>query len=248
MIDIILLALIFYFVISGLQKGFLSYFLEFLLIVVCIFGARFFYKETNNFLNSLIFLFLSPIILAVVFKFLFHVSTARTQNIKRPVLAHLNNVGGGIIGFVWGIVWAIIFSVVISIIPINNQGFAGLRENVSQSFVFKYVKAMFPIKEVFLIDKVNNLSAVMNSSVATNNLMQNPQFQQLMEDDKIKDFIRDRTVMSQLKNRQILSLLDNPKFIAIFKDLELLRRFMDIDFGSMLEFKSPEEVGDDEEV
>lgn len=241
MIDIILLALIFYFVISGLQKGFLSYLLEFLLIVVCIFGSWLYYKETHNFLYSLIILFFSPIILAVIFRFLFSASLIKTQNIKWAGWVHLNNIIGGIIGFVWGIAWSVIIAGIINIIPLQNEGFLKVKESISDSFVLRFIKVMVPVKEVFVLDQINYLSEVMNSTEATKNLRTNPEFQKLLEHEKIQDFIKDRTVTEQLKNKQILSLVDNPKFIAIVEDLELLRKFINVDFESMLKYSGEQE-------
>jgi uncharacterized membrane protein required for colicin V production len=237
MINIIFLALIFYFVISGLQKGFLSYFLEFLLVIVCIFTSWLYYRETHNFLYSLIILFLLPIILAVIFRFLFHVSIIRTKYVKWRVLSQLNNIAGSIIGFIWGIFWVIIIASIINIIPFNHPSFIKFKENISDSFILSFIKKIVPVRELFLVDNISNLAKIMNNQNAIKNLKNNSEFQELMKQEKIKNFIKDRTVMTQLKNKQILSLLDNPKFIAILEDLKLLRKFMRIDFGSMLEYR-----------
>lgn len=238
MVDIIFLAIIFYFLISGLQKGFLAYFLEFLLISVCVFGSWLYYKETHNFLYSLIILFFSPVVLAIIFRFLFHVSSVGFQNLKWPNLSHLNNIAGGVIGFIWGIFWTIIICLIINIVPVNNQIFLKFKENISNSFVLKFIKDTIPLKEVFFIYKINELSKIFNNPEAIRDLKNDPEFVKLMEEEKIQNFIKDRTVINQLKNKQILSLIDNPKFIVILEDIELLKRFIQFDFNSTLKNKS----------
>ncbi|MDD2653496.1 MAG: CvpA family protein [Candidatus Omnitrophica bacterium] len=242
MIDIVFLFLILFFTLSGLQKGFLSYFLEFLLVFVCFGGSWLYYKETYNFLYSLIILFLAPLVIVVIFKFLLHISLSRTQNVKRILLSHLNNIAGGIIGFFWGIIWIVLISVVINIIPLENDNFIKLKDNVRYSHVLSFVKAAVPFKAVFLLDKLNNLSVIMNNPQATKTLRYNPEFQKLMAEERIQDFIRDRVVMMQLKSKQILGLLANPKFIAILEKPELLKKFMDIDFEGVVEFSKQEKI------
>lgn len=236
MIDIVFLFIILYFTLSGLQKGFLAYFLEFLLVFICFVGSWLYYRETHNFLLGLIILFLSPIIIVAIFKFLLHISIERAQEIKRLFLSHLNNIFGGIIGFFWGIFWTIIISVVINIIPIDNPSFLKVKENLKSSYVLRFVKAVAPIREIFLVEKMNNLSQIIQSTEATKTLKDNPEFQRLMEEEQIQNFIKDRTVMNQLKDNQILSLLGNPKFIAILENKKILKKFLEVDFEGVLDF------------
>jgi len=242
MIDIVFLFVILYFTLSGLQKGFLSYFLEFLLVFVCFGGSWLYYKETHNFLYSLIILFLAPLVIAIIFRFLLHISLERSQNIKRVLISHINNIGGGIIGFFWGIIWVVLISVVVNIIPLNSEGFLKVKDNVKDSYVLNFIKAVAPFKSVFLLDKLNNLSVIMNDPQATKTLRYNPEFQKLMAEERIQDFLRDRVVMMQLKNRQILGLLANPKFIAILENPGLLKKFLDIDFEGVVEFSKQDKV------
>lgn len=242
MIDIIFLFIVLFFTLSGLQKGFLSYFLEFLLVFVCFGGSWLYYKETHNFLYSLIILFLAPLVIAIIFRFLLHISLERTQNVKRIFLSHINNIAGGIVGFFWGIIWIILISVVVNIIPLNSENFLKLKDNVRDSYVLSFVKAVAPFKGVFLLDKLNNLSVIMNDPQATKTLRYNPEFQKLMAEERIQDFIRDRVVMMQLKSRQILGLLANPKFIAILENPELLKKFMNIDFEGVVEFSKQDSI------
>ncbi len=236
MIDIVFLFIILYFTLSGLRKGFFSYFLEFLLVFVCLGGSWLYYKETHNFLYSLIILFFAPLVIAVIFRFLLHISLERTQNIRRLFLSHINNIMGGIIGFFWGIIWMILISVVVNIIPFNSESFLKLKDNVKDSYVLNFVKAVAPFKGVFLLDKLNNLSVIMNDPQATKTLRYNPEFQKLMAEERIQDFIKDRVVIMQLKDKQILGLLANPKFIAILENPELLKKFLNIDFEGVVEF------------
>lgn len=242
MIDIVFLFVILYFTISGLQKGFLSYFLEFLLVFVCFGGSWLYYKETHNFLFSLIILFLAPLVIVVIFRLLLHISLERSQDIKRILISHINNIAGGIIGFFWGVIWVVLISVVVNIIPLNSEGFLKVKDNVRDSYVLNFVKTVAPFKGVFLLDKLNNLSVIMNDPQATKTLRYNPEFQKLMAEERIQDFLRDRVVMMQLKNRQILGLLANPKFIAILEYPGLLKKFLDIDFEGVVEFSKQDKV------
>ncbi len=238
MIDIIFLFIILYYTLSGLQKGFLSYFLEFLLVFVCFGGSWLYYKETHNFLYSLIILLFAPLIIAIIVRFLLHISLQRTQSIKRVFWSHINNIAGGIIGFFWGIIWIMLISVVLNIVPLNNESFLKLKDNVKKCYVLNFVKVVTPFKDVFLLDKLDNLSVIMNDVQATKTLRYNPSFQKLMAEQSIQDFIRDRIVIMQLKNKQILGLLANPKFIAILENPELLKRFLDIDFEGVINFSN----------
>jgi len=247
MADVILLFLILYFVISGLQKGFFNYLLEFLLVFVCVFGSWLYYKETYNLLFSLIILFASPIVLASIFKFLFHVSTAKTQHIKSPVVSHLNNIAGGAIGFLWGIIWSIVITGVINLIPIDKPVFVKAKDNFANSYVMRFVKANMPFKELFLMDKINRLGEIMGSPKVLASLRTHPRFQKLMEDEKIQAFMRDKIALRQLQEKKILSLLDNPKFKAILEDPVVLKKFVQLDLEGMAEYEfSP--VSEDLEI
>jgi len=237
MIDIVFLFLILYFMVSGLQKGFFSYLMEFLLVFVCVLGSWLYYKETHNLLYSLIILFLSPIILASIFKFLFHVNMEKAQHIKSPTISHLNNIAGGTIGFSWGVLWLVVISLVVNLIPLDKPVFLKLKDNVSNSYVLRFVKTIIPFKEVFVLDKLNSLGEIMRDPNALANLRQIPSFLVFMEDKKIQDFMKDRNALRQLQEKKILSLLDNSKFKAILEDAKVLKKFTQIDFESLAKYR-----------
>jgi len=147
-IDIVIVIIIFYFLLSGIRRGLIRQILDVLGIIAAFIGSFYLahrlaaYLESSMELSYNICLIMSAVILFIGIIILFHfISLTLKKLINMTILGSFDRIMGGLFGAIKGLLFSSLILVILFSLPINP----GFKKELERDRFISFVKPVLPV-------------------------------------------------------------------------------------------------------
>lgn len=147
-IDIVIVIIIFYFLLSGIRRGLIRQILDVLGIIAAFIGSFYLahrlaaYLESSMELSYNICLIMSAVILFIGIIILFHfISLTLKKLINMTILGSFDRIMGGLFGAIKGLLFSSLILVILFSLPINP----GFKKELERDRLISFVKPVLPV-------------------------------------------------------------------------------------------------------
>ncbi len=209
LLDKIIIAILFFFFLSGWLRGFLKSMIGPVSFLLCFISAVIFYDLNRNILMAVLIATVGTIALAITFNVLLALGLSTVHKEFRGKTFLLSRLLGSLINIFWQGNIFFVFIIIFSTLPINNQKFESIQKQITESKIvsFYYEK---------VVNRDNRIKAVLASFLAIKdpNQMQlisnTKEFTNFYNHAKVQKFLNDPQVIDALAAKDSVALLSNP--------------------------------------
>lgn len=221
-LDLIILIILGFYMISGLRKGFLRTLLGPVALIIGTILAVVYYQQTENFLWALLISVLAPLVvnlLLLIALKLLHKTLGQKEG-----LSSLSRAAGAALAAVWSGTWIILTLIFLVITPCEWSWFDKLQDNVLKSKTYALINMIVGDKIPNTSMNVHELSEMLQNPRKFRILRETDEYKDLAESQTVLELLEDADTMEQIEHQDLPKLLSNPKFQALLQDKELIEK------------------------
>lgn len=224
MIDLIVLAIILFFISVGWRKGFRMYLLELVVIAVSFLAGWYYYQQSQQVLKSIM-------VCVVVFAGLTFFRLVLTVIGKKEAAGQAassitNRFAGSVLGLLWGTLMAAALLLLFTLLPAQTLAGYSLEKALETSRAFSLLQRLELSKNIPILESINYLRKASLDEEEKARLADQPQFQELLQNENMKAIIDDPQTQDQLNNKDIKGLLTNPKIRNLLNDGQFVEKLL----------------------
>ena len=224
--DIVVRALILYFLYSGARKGFLRALADPVALILGALVALVYYVITKNLVIAILIATFGPFVLNLCFSSALKVWHITILQNKPPSFP--SRIGGAALCLLWrGMHLAILLHfIALAPIPPNMEWFVGVQNNVKHSSSYRLVARWGADNLSSSSLSLEKLTTLIQDPKKLRILLKMPEFQAIIQDERFQSLFADPRVYESIKNKRLNELLADPRLKDIVQDPKFLKKFL----------------------
>ena len=224
--DIIVRALILYFLYSGARKGFLRALADPVALLLGALIALAYYAITKNLVIAILIATFGPFVLNLCFSSALKVWHLTILQNKPPSFP--SRVGGAALCLLWrGIHLAVLLHfIALAPVPPNMEWFAGVKNNVLHSSSYRLVAKWGANNLSSSSLSLEKLTALIQDPEKLKVLLKMPEFQDILQDERFQSLFADPRVYESIKSKHLNELIADSRLKDIVQDPKFLKKFL----------------------
>lgn len=217
LIDKIIIAVLFFFFLSGWVRGFLKSLIGPVSFVCCFISAIIFYDLNRNLLVSVLIATAGTLAMAITLNVMLILAMTTVNKEFRGKTFFVSRILGSFINIFWqGNIFFMIL-IIFSMLPIKNEKFENFQGQISISRIVAYYQEK-------IVNPDNRIKAVVSSLETLRDpdqlkmITNTPEFSTFYKDPKVQKFLNDPQVIDALAAQDSLKLIQNPSLRELITD------------------------------
>lgn len=224
LIDTIVFGSFLLFFIIGWMKGFVRTVIGPIALVFGSMIAWLYYKQTQNFLATLLISLIAPFI--IQFAVLTVLKIYRASHDDKKDDFTIGKILGGCLNLIWGGGLLILTILLVLLIPQTWDSFRWLQTEIKSSLTYFLLDSVSGHRLSQGNKKIEQTLEMLGSPEKMQSVQNSDEYQAIIDNEKIQAIFNDEELVKDIENKNFTKLITDPKITAIMQDPELMKKML----------------------